>query len=120
MNAFHDILIVAIIFGSIVFLLKTLSDNRIKRIALEKERVNENIKDLFPAKANGSVGSALKWGMVLIGIGLALLIGEIFAYDISEGGVVGLTFLFAGGALLLYYKLDRKKMNPPPAGGEEQ
>ncbi|MBC8278310.1 MAG: hypothetical protein H8E46_08770 [FCB group bacterium] len=119
MNAFHDILIVAIIFGSIVYLLKTLSDNRIKRIALEKDQVNDNVKNLFQTKSNGGVNSAMKWGMVLIGIGLALLIGEFFAYDISEGGVVGLTFLFAGGALLLYYKLDRKKAASPPADSQE-
>ena len=87
-------------------------------MALEQEQAGENYKHLFPQKKSGDNYSAIKWGMVLIGFGLALLIGEFFAYDISEGGVVGLTFLLAGAALLLSYKIIQKKADDP-AGSDE-
>ena len=51
--------------------------------------------------------SSVKWGMVLVGIGLALLVGNLFPYDINEGMTFGLMFLFAGIAFLIYYFMQK-------------
>ena len=45
----------------------------------------------------------MKWGLVLIGIGLALFIGQLFPYDIKEEITIGGMFFLAGVGFLIYY-----------------
>ena len=52
------------------------------------------------------------WGIVLVGIGLALLLGQLFPYDITEAMTIGFMFLFAGIAFLIYYFIQRGKSEP--------
>lgn len=93
-------IVLFIVFGAIV---KIISDNKVRRLAIEKGMINENIKYLYLDKFETRVPSSLKWGMVLIGIGLALTIGQVLPSRLSETATVGLMFLFAGIALVVYY-----------------
>jgi hypothetical protein len=63
--------------------------------------------------------SNVKWGMVLIGIGLALLLGQLFPYDITEAMTIGFMFLFAGLAFLIYYFIQKVKSNGDDESEEE-
>lgn len=93
---------------SVVAIFKIIFDNRVRRQLIEKGMVDENLKYLFRESPHSL--SSIKWGMVLIGIGLALFIGQIFRYDLSEEATVGLMFLFAGLGFIIYYFMAKNKL----------
>jgi len=91
------------IFFAIAFIVKILSDNKIRRLAIEKGMVNEDMKYLYFDRFEGKVPASLKWGFVFIGIGLALFIGKLVPYDMTEQITIGGMFFFAGVGLVSYY-----------------
>ena len=96
-------LITGVVFVSIIVMIKLLSDNRLRTKLIDKGMVDENIKYLFFDRQDFRAPTALKWGMVLIGIGLAFLIGQLVPSNISGEVTVGCMFLFAGLGLIIYY-----------------
>lgn len=96
-------------FFAVVAIIKFISDNRIRRMLIEKGMVDEKLKYLY-REPDRSL-SSIKWGMVLIGIGLALLIGQVFRYDLSDEATIGLMFLFAGLGFIIYYFMAKSKLS---------
>ena len=92
-----------VIFIVIAVIVKIISDNRIRRLAIEKGVVNEDIKFLYSDRFEGKVPSSLKWGFVLIGIGLAIFVGQMVDRSMKEEITIGGMFLFAGLGLVVYY-----------------
>jgi hypothetical protein len=105
------VLIVFVIFSSAAFVIKVISDNRIRRRLIEAGQVDEKIKYLYFRSGRRVIEplSSVKWGMVLVAIGLALLLGQMFPYDITEMMTIGFMFLFAGLAFLIYYFIQKGK-----------
>ncbi|NOY61071.1 MAG: hypothetical protein GXO75_19340 [Calditrichaeota bacterium] len=98
-----------IVFAAII---KILSDNKTKRILIEKGMLDENVKYLYGDRYDYNVPSSLKWGMVFTAIGLAIIVGRVlgnFMYD-SDQITIALMFVFGGMAMILYYFIA-KKMN---------
>lgn len=91
------------LFIVIAVIIKILSDNRVRRLAIEKGVVNEDIKFLYYDRFEGKVPSSLKWGFVLIGIGLAMFVGQLVPYDMTEEITIGGMFFLAGVGLVVYY-----------------
>ncbi len=104
----EGVLITGLIFFSIVIIIKILSDNRIKNRLIEKEMINENLKYLYYGSSQYLLPSSMKWGMVLIGIGLAIFIGMVMPSEIRGEITAGCIFLMAGIGLLIYYLIARK------------
>ncbi len=107
-----DFLIVFIIFGSIAYVIKVLSDNRLRRILVQQGEVNENVKYLFSDKFALSVPASLKWGMVFIAVGAAILVTkiiDIFTHA-DESLMFSLMFIFGGVALLVYYGIGSRML----------
>ena len=102
--------IVAIIsfLGAIVAIVKISSDNKIRRQLIEKGLTDESAQLLMPKKFNGHVSSSLKWGIVLICIGLAFLIGQVAPVEHPDNITAICLFLFAGIGLVLYYQIEKK------------
>jgi len=90
-------------FIVIAVIVKIVSDNRVKHKIVEKNMLNENVRYLFTDTLERHIPSSLKWGMVLIGVGLAFLIGRLVPYRISEEVTIGSMFLLAGLGLVAYY-----------------
>jgi len=112
------ILVPIVLFIVIGWIIKVLSDNRTKNMLIQKELVNENVKFLYEDRLDKYVPSSLKWGMVLIALGLAIFIGKILAelpgimmrsHD-EETIIFALMFIFGGLALIIYYSIASKKM----------
>jgi len=103
-----DIFIPLIIFGFFAYVIKILSDNRVRNRLIEKGMVDEKVKFLYLDTFHKRNFSSLKWGMVLIALGLALFIGEILPEHNQEEMTFGLMLLFAGIAFLIYYFLSKK------------
>ncbi len=98
-----DIIVPIGIFIAFAYTVKVLSDNRLRRQLIEKGQVNESVKYLFMDRSDKNVPSSLKGGMVLIGIGVAVLIGQLVPHHMMEEVTIGGMFLLAGLGLVLYY-----------------
>lgn len=92
-----------VFFFAIVTIIKVISDNRTRQKLIEKRLLEENIKYLYPDRLEHYVSSSLKWGMVLVGIGLAIFIGQMVPQRISDVITAAGIFIFAGLGLILYY-----------------
>jgi uncharacterized membrane protein len=106
-----DVLIPAIIFTAIVAIVKIAADAGTRNRLINKGIVDEKVKHLFATSAQLQRLSSLKWGLVLIGIGLALLIGQLAEEYMSDQSTFGLMFIFAGIAFFIYYGVARKHLN---------
>ena len=104
----QEVLIPAVVFGSIAAIIKIILDNRLKHKLIDKGMVDENVKFLNYSTAQTQRLSSLKWGMVLVSIGLALLISYIWPELFDDGGTFGLMFLFAGIGFLIYFGISQK------------
>jgi hypothetical protein len=96
------IIIVPAIFFSIVAMIKIVSDSAVRRKLIEKGMVNADAQYLFASGVNGAP-SSLKWGMVLIAVGGAILVGQLAPYSISEEVTISAMLIMAGLALIVYY-----------------
>lgn len=119
MTDFTPVLVLAVIFGGIIGIIRTGSESRFRQKLIDKGLVDEKVQEML-AKSSycGNNLNNLKWGMVLVAIGAAALISRFIPYDMEDGGTVGLMFIFAGAAFLIYYPIAQrhernKGMNPP-------
>lgn len=111
MEKMWEMLPLIAMFIVIPFIVKVVSDNKIRQKLIEKGLVDENIKHLFPDKPKDQVSASLKWGMVLIAVGLAVFVGQMAPSDLVEEVTIGAMFIFGGLALVLYYVIAGKKLN---------
>lgn len=99
-----EILVPLGFFLSVVWIVKIISDNRIRRKVLD-QRVSDELAEAILKKnvTAPSTYGALKWGLIVLGIGAALVLVELFSIDVDEPLAYGLIFLAAGGGLVVYY-----------------
>ncbi|MBI5265969.1 MAG: hypothetical protein HY851_01940 [candidate division Zixibacteria bacterium] len=119
MTDFTPVLVLAVIFGGIIGIIRAKSDYQFRQRLIDKGAVDEKVQEMLAKSSFGGHNlSNLKWGMVLVAIGAAALIGRFLPYDMDDGGTIGLMFIFAGVAFLIYYPIAQryernKGMNPP-------
>jgi len=107
----EEILIVAIIFGSLVTIIY-LALRKKERMTMLEKGVDASV--FFTTKKNNSQG--LKYGLMLIGVALGILIGNIlavtpaFMYE-KEAAYFSMIFLFGGLALVIYYFMAKKMVD---------
>ena len=107
----EGVLIPLVVFGAIIAIAKIITDTMTRHRLIAKGMVDEKVKHLFIKDAQLQRLSSLKWGMVLVGIGVALVIGQLAEDYITGESVFGLMFIFAGMAFLIYYGIARKHLN---------
>lgn len=103
------VLIVGIVFGAVVAIIKTVTEHRVKLRYLEKgpEGVPTTPIDFGSSTHHDS---SLKWGLVALFVGVALLIMEMMPRYFENEAILGGMFLSGGLALLIYYFIaDAKK-----------
>ncbi|MFZ5979622.1 MAG: DUF6249 domain-containing protein [Candidatus Zixiibacteriota bacterium] len=105
-----EVLIPAIIFFSIVAIVKIISDSRTKNRMLEKGLDDTNLRNFFSAQAELHSLSSIKWGMVLVGIGIAIMASQLFPRDFTDEAALGLILIFAGLGFLIYYPIAEKRL----------
>jgi len=101
------IIVVPVIFFAIVMVVKTISDNAVRKKIIDKGLVNEEVKYLFAREHADYLPVSLKWGMVLVALGLAILIGRLVPYSFQDEATVSGMFILGGLALILYYLVTR-------------
>ena len=96
-----------IVFG---YVIKVISDNRTRRAAIEKGLVDENLKYLYYDKLETHLPNSLKWGIVLIALGLGLFIVRMVPSYHANELTFGVMFLSAGVGLIIFYVIATKKV----------
>ena len=101
-----------VVFSAIVLVIKTIADYKLKSNLIKNGLVDEKVKHLFAKSEASSSLTSVKWGLVLIGIGIALFAEEWI--DLTDEGMFGIMFLFAGVAFLIYHFLVKNEENQQP------
>lgn len=105
---FQPVLILAVIFGAIVAIVY-LQVRRKERMALLQTNKDASVFKTREKKESAS----LKYGLLLIGVGLGILLANIFVSMgvLSEDvAYFSMVFLFGGIALILDFFLQKKNM----------
>lgn len=115
-----EILVPLGFFAAIVWIVKIISDNRIRRKVLD-QRVSDELAEAI-LKRNAAAPStlgALKWGLVVLAVGGALVLIELLTIDVDEPLAYGLLFLAAGGGLIAYYLIAQDEEERQTKSEEE-
>ncbi len=102
------VLIMAIIFGSLLAIIY-LNIRKKERMSMMEKGVDASI--FYSPKKKSSL--SLKYGLLLIGVALGILIGKLLATTEAfrfeeEAAYFSMIFLFGGAALIIHYFLDKK------------
>ena len=106
------VLILGIIFGAIVVIVY-LGVRRKERMAMLEKGVDASV---FFHQKTGKNEYSLKYGLLLIGLAIGILFGNLLANsepfaDQQEAAYFSMIFLFGGIALLINYFVARKMFN---------
>jgi hypothetical protein len=93
------------LFVAISVITKMALEHRTRQKLIEKGVLDENVKYLYRENGQARLLSNLKWALVLIGIGLAVIIGQLVPRSMMEEITVAGMFLLAGIGLLVYYSI---------------
>jgi hypothetical protein len=112
MEDFYPFLGMTLFFGVLAYIVKIISDNRIRRRLIESGQLDEKIKYLYfrESKSLSEPFNSVRWGLVLIALGLAVLIGQLFPPGDKEQMTVSAMFIMAGLAFLVYYFLAKREI----------
>jgi Na+-transporting methylmalonyl-CoA/oxaloacetate decarboxylase beta subunit len=108
MDKAWEMLPLVVFFGVGAYVVKIILENATRRKLIDKGMVDENVKYLYMDKPTSQTLSALKWGIVAIGIGVAIFIGQMVQYDLREEVTIGCMFIFGGLALVIYYPIANR------------
>lgn len=96
-------------FGSIAFITRVISDNRLRREMIKNQVSEDIIQKLWIENRAEDFNSNLKWGIVSVALGIALVIIQFSGLRSDEPLTFALGFFAAGGGLLAYYGLKRNE-----------
>ncbi|MFT7687422.1 MAG: hypothetical protein ACI9FB_002775 [Candidatus Azotimanducaceae bacterium] len=102
------IIIVPALLFCIAYITRVISDNRIRRELMNNNATSEIIQKLFLDNRDSDTTGNLKWGIVLIGIGLSLACIQITSLTENDPLTYGVVFIFGGAGLLLFYALSNR------------
>lgn len=107
-DALIPIVVVPVIFFSFAYVVRIISDNGVRRRLVEKGIVDENVQHLFAAQYSEYLPNSLKWGMVLIAIGVAVLVGQLVPSSVKDEATIAAMFGLSGVALVAFYFIARR------------
>lgn len=110
----REVLMPLAIFGGLggaAFLFtKALTDYILKKKMIEKGYVNEDTQAIFKRHADENKYAALKWGLIILFGGLALIILEFIPTSPESPLPYGLLAFFISLGFLIYYFLVKKEL----------
>ncbi len=93
---------------SICYVIRLFFDYRLKRMLIDKNMAESEIRQLIIPSRLGQPINSLKWGMISISLGLALFLTLNFGF--SKEMAVGLVCMFIGVSLVISYFLEKKSV----------
>jgi hypothetical protein len=101
------------LFIAIAVIVKLALDHRTRQKLIDKGMVDENVKYLCRENRETRALGSLRWALVLIGIGLAVIIGQLVPERMMEEITAAGMFLLAGIGLLVYYLIASRVVGRP-------
>ncbi|TAK65408.1 MAG: hypothetical protein EPO24_02490 [Bacteroidetes bacterium] len=103
--------IMLVFFSSIVIITFITARHRERMAMVQKGLSSDEIKAFFTREIRRDPYSALKWGLLCVSVGIAIVVGNFLHeyYHTNEGVIIGLVCMFAGCALLVYYAIASKR-----------
>lgn len=108
MNDLAPVLIIGVIFWGIIAIIREASQSKIRQQIIDKGLNSVNVQNLFPARPLFQTHSSLKWGVLLIGVGLVLFVRHLVPIDVSDEATIGAMLVTAGACLLVFYFIAPK------------
>jgi hypothetical protein len=116
-------------FAMVAYIVKAISDNRLRRKVLNAPVSEEMAEALLRKQRTGpQTRSALKWGLIFVALGVGVLFVNVLAIGFESPLAYALLLLATGAALLGYYTIEhdnrpvaRMEADPttrPTDGGE--
>ncbi len=109
----QDVIVPIFLFCALAipWIVHLVNRHRERMVILEKGISGENIKALYARDLRRDPLSSLKWGLLLILGGLAVLVGRFLhdRYFLEDEIMLGLIPLFVGVGLLIFYAIASKK-----------
>jgi hypothetical protein len=102
-----EIFVVAIVFFSVVYMIKLFTDYLTRKRLIDTGLVDEKVKYLFAGYAKVHSLNNIKWGMILIAIGIPFLWRELAPYHVSGESVMGMGLILAGLAFVIFHFLTK-------------
>lgn len=120
----EDFLVPLGFFALVAYISKLISDTRIRRKAIDSGLSEEKAKAFYHGSwAEPSTRGALKWGLVVMALGLGLLLVEIFTISFESPFAYAVLLVATGIALLGYYLIERDnedRYTPGPFSSSER
>ena len=101
------------IVATAAVLITYFSSRHKERITMiEKGLSGDEIKALYARDVRRDPLGSLKWGILSVLAGIAIMLGNYLHdyYAVDEGVIVGMVFLFVGIGLVAFYGIASKKM----------
>jgi len=94
-----------------VIISRVVAKHRERTMMIEKGLASEEIKAMYARDVRRDPLSSLKWGILLVLGGLAVMIGVYIReyYFANDGIIVGMVCLFVGIGLVIFYTIAAKK-----------
>lgn len=108
-----EMLVPIVIFVVIGFIIKTISDNNLRKHFIDKGISGDEAGKILPNALEASLPSSLKWGIVLIAVGVSFFIGELVPARDQDLVTAAVMFISAGVGLLFYYGIGSRKLKEP-------
>ena len=105
-----EIFVVAIVFFSVIMIIKLATDYFTRKRLIDTGLVDEKVKFLFKGYGKSHTLNNIKWGMILIAIGIPFLWHEMAPYRVSGESVFGMALVLAGVATLVYYFIAKSHL----------
>ena len=106
------IAVLGIIFGSVITIIKIRTEAKLKNRLIDKGVDAELVRTLLLQRKESQIG-ALKWGLVMVGVGIALAIGTIVG---SEQITAALMLVFGGFGFVFFYMLSEQNTTEGKSG----
>lgn len=107
--------IIMILASAIVFIVYLTTRHRERMAMVAKGLGSEEIKAMYSRNGNRSPLNSLKWGILFVLGGIAIMLGNFLhtTYFVDEGIIVGMVCLFVGIGLVWFYGIAAKKISQP-------
>ncbi len=99
---------ITVSFFSLVAIVRNISDNAVRRKAVDKGLSDADVKALFQRQQENNLPSSLKWGMVSVALGLAILVGQMVPNFRQEEATISAMLILGGLSLILFYFIATK------------
>ena len=106
-----EIFVVAIVFSAFVMVVKLFTEYLTRKRLIDAGLVDEKVKFLFRGYGRSNSLSNIKWGMILVAIGIPFLWHEMAPYHVSGESVIGMALILAGIAFVVYYFISKNQLD---------